>query len=154
MDDIRLSPLAVWTPDVELYNSRERRLLSSELTDRVVLERSGRMVWVPPNLLTAACSLDTTWFPFDEQRCDFKFGSWTYNGFKLDLQLVRERVRCPAYLETLQKSDQVDTSSYQTNPDWELLGSSTARNEVIYECCPEPYLGSQAGSGAPLILSL
>ena len=114
MDDIRLSPQAVWTPDVELYNSRERRLLSSELTDRLVLERSGRMVWVPPNLLTAACSLDTTWFPFDEQRCDFKFGSWTYNGFKLDLQLVRERVRCPAYLETLQKSDQVDTSSYQT----------------------------------------
>ena len=88
MDDIRFPPLEVWTPDVELYNAREKKLVASQLTDRLVLERTGSITWVPPYLLTAACTLDTTWFPFDEQECTLKFGSWTYNGFKLDLQLV------------------------------------------------------------------
>ena len=26
-----------------------------------------------------------TWFPFDDQNCEMKFGSWTYNGFKVIL---------------------------------------------------------------------
>ena len=88
MDDIRFPPLEVWTPDVELYNAREKKLVASQLTDRLVLKRTGSITWVPPYLLTAACTLDTTWFPFDEQECTLKFGSWTYNGFKLDLHLV------------------------------------------------------------------
>ena len=27
--------------------------------------------------------IDITWFPFDDQNCDMKFGSWTYDGFKV-----------------------------------------------------------------------
>ena len=34
----------------------------------------------------------------------------------------------------------MDISSYVTNPEWDLIGTSGTRNEVIYECCPEPYL--------------
>ena len=26
---------------------------------------------------------DITWFPFDDQNCEMKFGSWTYNGFNV-----------------------------------------------------------------------
>merc|ERR1719429_49552 len=55
-----------------------------------------------------------------------KFGSWTYNGFKLDLQL--------------KSGDGGDISTYVTNGEWALIGVPATRNEVIYECCPEPYL--------------
>ena len=27
--------------------------------------------------------VDITWFPFDDQDCDLKFGSWTYSGWKV-----------------------------------------------------------------------
>ena len=27
--------------------------------------------------------MDVEYFPFDEQTCVMKFGSWTYNGFKV-----------------------------------------------------------------------
>ena len=27
-------------------------------------------------------------FPFDEQSCDMKFGSWTYDGYQVDLKHV------------------------------------------------------------------
>ena len=34
----------------------------------------------------------------------------------------------------------MDLSGYVVNKEWILLGTTAARNEVIYECCPEPYL--------------
>ena len=46
------------------------------------------MTLIPPYKYTTSCKIDTTWYPFDEQRCDLKFGSWTYNGYKLNIQLV------------------------------------------------------------------
>ena len=88
VEDIRLSPQDVWTPDVELYNAREKKLVASQLNDRIVLSKTGGVIWVPPYTLTASCTLDTTWFPFDEQECTLKFGSWTNNGQRMDLELV------------------------------------------------------------------
>ena len=92
--DIRLSPSDIWTPDVEVYNLREGKFLASERNNRVVLYSSGKIVWVPPYHITAACSLDSTWFPFDDQKCEFKIGSWTYNGFMLDIKEVRDLSHC------------------------------------------------------------
>jgi nicotinic acetylcholine receptor len=54
-----------------------------------------------------------------------KFGSWTYNGFKLNLEI---------------QAPEADTSSYVLNGEWALLGVPGEKNEVFYECCPEPYL--------------
>ena len=28
--------------------------------------------------------MDVEYFPFDEQTCVMKFGSWTYDGFQVD----------------------------------------------------------------------
>ena len=35
--------------------------------------------------------MDVEYFPFDEQTCVMKFGSWTYDGFQVK-QSLRERV--------------------------------------------------------------
>ncbi|CAK5116826.1 unnamed protein product [Meloidogyne enterolobii] len=64
-------------------------------------------------------------FPFDEQRCFFKFGSWTYSGFYLDLQPAKGGF---------------DTSEYLSNGEWALPMTTVARSEKFYDCCPkEPY---------------
>ena len=52
----------------------------------------GGTTWVPPYKIKTTCNTDMTWYPFDDQKCDIKIGSWTYNGFQLDLQLVIYRV--------------------------------------------------------------
>ena len=36
-----------------------------------------------PGIFKSSCPIDITWFPFDDQNCEMKFGSWTYNGFKV-----------------------------------------------------------------------
>ena len=37
----------------------------------------------PSSSLQSSCQIDITWFPFDDQHCSIKFGSWTYNGFNV-----------------------------------------------------------------------
>ena len=34
-------------------------------------------------IFKSTCQIDITWFPFDDQDCEMKFGSWTYNGLKV-----------------------------------------------------------------------
>ena len=40
---------------------------------------------------------------------------------------------------TLQQSE-VDTSTFVMNKNWFLANATAQRNEIFYECCPEPYL--------------
>ncbi len=43
----------------------------------------GMVFWAPIANLRSTCKLDLTFFPFDDQICHFKFGSWTYDGFQV-----------------------------------------------------------------------
>lgn len=46
----------------------------------VVVTHNGSCLYVPPGIFKSTCKMDITWFPFDDQHCDMKFGSWTYDG--------------------------------------------------------------------------
>ena len=50
----------------------------------VVVTSSGSCTYIPPGIFMSTCKIDITWFPFDDQNCEMKFGSWTYNGFKVN----------------------------------------------------------------------
>ena len=47
--------------------------------------QTGMCTYIPPGIFKSTCKIDITWFPFDDQDCDMKFGSWTYDGFKVNL---------------------------------------------------------------------
>ena len=49
----------------------------------VVVSSNGDCLYIPPGIFKSTCKIDITWFPFDDQKCDLKFGSWTYNGWKV-----------------------------------------------------------------------
>lgn len=46
----------------------------------VVVKNNGSCLYVPPGIFKSTCKIDITWFPFDDQHCTMKFGSWTYDG--------------------------------------------------------------------------
>ncbi|XP_059487027.1 neuronal acetylcholine receptor subunit alpha-7-like isoform X3 [Neocloeon triangulifer] len=123
--DLRIPPHRIWKPDVLMYNSADEGFDGTYPTN-VVVRNNGSCLYIPPGIFKSTCKIDITWFPFDDQRCEMKFGSWTYDGFQLDLQL--------------QDDGGGDISSFITNGEWDLLGVPGKRNEIYYNCCPEPYI--------------
>jgi hypothetical protein len=60
-----------------------------------------------PGIFKSSCYIDVRWFPFDVQQCKLKFGSWSYGGWSLDLQM-----------------QEADISSYIPNGEWDLMGKN------------------------------
>uniref|UniRef100_A0A674ME27 Neuronal acetylcholine receptor subunit alpha-7 n=1 Tax=Takifugu rubripes TaxID=31033 RepID=A0A674ME27_TAKRU len=121
VQNLRFPSDQVWTPDILLYNSADERFDATFHTN-VLVNASGYCQYIPPGILKSTCYIDVRWFPFDVQKCDLKFGSWTHNGWLLDLQML-----------------DVDTSTYIPNGEWDLVGVPAKRNELYYDCCKEPY---------------
>ncbi|XP_041791344.1 neuronal acetylcholine receptor subunit alpha-7-like [Chelmon rostratus] len=121
VSNLRLSERHIWKPDILLYNSADERFDATYHTN-IVVNSSGYCSYIPPGIFKSTCSIDVRWFPFDIQRCDLKFGSWTYGGWSLDLKML------PA-----------DITSYTPNGEWDLLEVPGRKNQRYYDCCEEPY---------------
>ena len=64
-----------------IYSADER--FDGTFQTNVVVSDNGTCLYVPPGIFKSTCKIDIAWFPFDDQKCDLKFGSWTYNGWKV-----------------------------------------------------------------------
>ncbi|XP_043238861.1 neuronal acetylcholine receptor subunit alpha-7-like isoform X1 [Amphibalanus amphitrite] len=124
VNNLHIHPKYLWKPDVLMYNSADDKFDGTYPTN-VVVQHNGSCLYVPPGIFKSTCKIDITWFPFDEQKCTMKFGSWTYDGWQLDLVMSGE---------------EGDTSSFIPNGEWDLLGLPGKRNVIVYECCPTPYV--------------
>ena len=71
---------------IALYFSADEKFDGTYQTN-VVVSNDGSCLYVPPGIFKSTCKIDITWFPFDDQLCDLKFGSWTYSGWKVSLQV-------------------------------------------------------------------
>ncbi|XP_055641297.1 neuronal acetylcholine receptor subunit alpha-7 isoform X3 [Toxorhynchites rutilus septentrionalis] len=123
--DLRITPNKLWKPDVLMYNSADEGFDGTYHTN-IVVKNNGSCLYVPPGIFKSTCKIDITWFPFDDQHCEMKFGSWTYDGNQLDLVLNSE--------------DGGDLSDFITNGEWYLIGMPGKKNTITYQCCPEPYV--------------
>ncbi|XP_064619930.1 neuronal acetylcholine receptor subunit alpha-10-like isoform X2 [Lineus longissimus] len=113
----------IWLPDIVLYNSADD-FTNGYMQSKAMVDNNGTVFWPPPAKFRSSCKIDITYFPFDDQLCKMKFGSWTYDGFQVDVT---------------NRSAKVDLSNYVYSGEWELLEISVVRNEVKYACCDEPY---------------
>ena len=75
-------------------------------------------------MLRSECKINVKYFPFDFQTCIMKFGSWTYDGNRMDVR---------------NESDRVDLLKYVESAEWHLKSAPVKRNVQKYFCCPEPY---------------
>ena len=123
INDTRLPSNRIWIPDIIPYNAFDYSSVDprKQMTN-IVVNSSGDCVWVPPIVLKTTCEIDDT---TDTQSCNIKVGSWTYNGYKINLIL---------------QDSKANFASYVRNKEWILMGTTAQRNEVFYECCTEPFI--------------
>lgn len=69
-------------------------------------------------LFQSSCTIDVTYFPFDQQTCIMKFGSWTFNGDQVSLALYNNK-------------NFVDLSDYWKSGTWDIIEVPAYLN--IYE---------------------
>jgi len=60
------------------------------MASNAMVHSDGRVFWLPPARLRSSCKVDITLFPFDDQVCSLKFGSWTYD----QAQVILASLRC------------------------------------------------------------
>ncbi|XP_070545497.1 neuronal acetylcholine receptor subunit alpha-10-like [Ptychodera flava] len=120
---IRLPSTSVWRPDMRLYNNVDEEFARVDDTNAII-SSNGSITWNAPAIFKASCRIDVLNFPFDTQKCKMKFGSWSYDGYGIDLA-----------------SDfgEADLSNFMSNGEWDLLSAKAKRNVIYYKCCQEPY---------------
>ena len=100
---------------------------TQDLTNAMaVISSDGSVMWIPGQLVQSSCQLEIYNFPFDTQECHFKYGSWTYDGFQLDLVFSSDK-------------EEIDLNDYKESSGWEIVGHPAVKNTIYYPCCPEPY---------------
>lgn len=92
-----------------LFNNVHEDGFNITISTKATLHYTGLVSWEPPAIFRSFCPIDVQWvatissaflstahtlckiqFPFDEQHCALKFGSWSYTGNLLDLELLEE----------------------------------------------------------------
>ncbi|KAK4882974.1 hypothetical protein RN001_006293 [Aquatica leii] len=122
----------IWLPDIVLFNNADGNYEVTLMT-KAVLSYTGEVAWKPPSIYKSSCEINVQYFPFDEQSCLMKFGSWTYNGYQVDLK----------HMDQVAGSNIVkigiDLSEFYLSVEWDLLAVPATRNEEYDPCCAEPY---------------
>lgn len=79
-----------WPGCVSSVHENQTNIISSAdgnfevtLATKATIYHEGLVEWKPPAIYKSSCEIDVEYFPFDEQTCVLKFGSWTYDGFKV-----------------------------------------------------------------------
>ncbi|CAF3490687.1 unnamed protein product [Adineta steineri] len=121
---LNLPSKLIWLPDIVLYNNADEFSNSNMMQANAMIDFDGSVFWPIPTRLKSTCQIDVTYFPYDEQECRLKFGSWTYNGFQVSIA---------------ERNDAIELSNYVPNGEWDLLDTSYQVNIVRYPCCPEPF---------------
>ncbi|XP_045215710.1 neuronal acetylcholine receptor subunit alpha-10-like isoform X1 [Mercenaria mercenaria] len=119
----RIPCASIWRPDIVLYNSADD-YNNGYMQALAMVHSNGQVFWPPIVKLRSTCNIDITYFPFDDQRCKLKMGSWAYDGFQVDLYA---------------RDNPVDLSTFVSNGEWELIKVEAIRNVITYPCCPEPF---------------
>uniref|UniRef100_A0A3Q1IK05 Cholinergic receptor, nicotinic, alpha 2b (neuronal) n=1 Tax=Anabas testudineus TaxID=64144 RepID=A0A3Q1IK05_ANATE len=120
---IRVPSELIWVPDIVLYNNADGEFAITHMT-KAQLFHTGRVRWVPPAIYKSSCSIDVTFFPFDQQSCKMKFGSWTYDRAKIDLEPFENTV---------------DLKDYWESGEWAIVNAVGTYNTKKYDCCHEIY---------------
>ncbi|VDK42196.1 unnamed protein product [Anisakis simplex] len=133
----------IWVPDIVLYNNADSNY-NITISTKATLHHSGEVTWEPPAIFKSMCQIDVRWFPFDEQKCHLKFGSWTYSEDLLVLDLLDGDARYE--LETNEfgeidnitiVEDGIDLSDYYPSVEWDIMSRVAKRRTKNYpSCCP------------------
>uniref|UniRef100_A0ABM0GRM6 Neuronal acetylcholine receptor subunit alpha-10-like n=1 Tax=Saccoglossus kowalevskii TaxID=10224 RepID=A0ABM0GRM6_SACKO len=104
----------IWLPEVVLYNNADDKYDSFVKEQIAVIYSNGDVMWAAPVIFLSNCQVDVTYFPFDSQQCQLKFGPWQYDGNELKVNGTG------------------DASVFTSDGEWDMLGLIATSNVEYY----------------------
>ncbi|XP_071156262.1 neuronal acetylcholine receptor subunit alpha-10-like isoform X2 [Mytilus edulis] len=123
---LRIPTKQVWLPDTFIYNNADDGSTGFMQGTYILVTYDGTVLWPVPVKLKSSCKVDITYFPFDDQECILRFGSWIYSGKWMDYQ-------------STSNATPIDLTSYVNNSEWDLLSVTLRKNIRRHSCCPDPH---------------
>ncbi|XP_006814005.1 neuronal acetylcholine receptor subunit alpha-7-like [Saccoglossus kowalevskii] len=120
--EIQIHISKIWQPDMVLFTSISELFIRNFDTDTIV-SYDGTVVALQFSVVQSTCTIDATFFPYDEQNCQMKFASWSYHG---------------GYMDVL-PSNESNIDRFVVNGEWLLTHMNVKRDTVNYVCCDEPF---------------
>merc|ERR1711892_39177 len=138
ISNIKIPATKIWRPDLSVYNAADFGAgsftgLYAHAPANAIVYSSGKVLWIPPIPMKVNCQHDKVApasNPNDPQECNIKIGSWTYDGFHLNLTAYDGE-------EVMELSDMTKNSPYVV-----MSQEGNAINSQYYDCCSEPYMSA------------
>ncbi|XP_076057789.1 acetylcholine receptor subunit alpha-type acr-16-like [Oratosquilla oratoria] len=119
----------IWKPDIIVYNNAKINEIDHYGDVHLIALKSGTVYWIPPAEMHVECPQDLRYWPYDKQSCTVLLGSWTTHGWQMNLMTWHGNI---TKLEL--------TNYLKLSHHWQITEAHLIRNEMYYECCPEPYI--------------
>lgn len=98
----------IWIPDIALHDTFDKPTELGHGGGNANIGSDGMVTIWPYKMYTVACKISVAKFPFDKQKCEFDFLSWTH----------------PSSVLTLKSSQQKpDMNRFTKSGEWDLTGS-------------------------------
>ena len=107
-----------------------------KLMTKATIRNDGLVIWKPPAIYKSLCPINVEFFPLDEQLCTLKIGSWTYDGYAVDIK-HKQLTQHDNDLDIVE--DGIDLGDYYNSTEWDLLAVPAKKYEKYYPCCSEPF---------------
>lgn len=124
---VRFPDHMIWQPDIKLQNSARASEMDPWGDVYTLVSHKGNVRWAPPATFHSICNVDLKLYPYDVQSCHLLFGSWTLDGYHVDIRLYNNESK-------IELSD-----TYNENNEWEITESRSTKKTRYYPCCEEPY---------------
>ncbi|XP_033098657.1 neuronal acetylcholine receptor subunit beta-3-like [Anneissia japonica] len=124
IDEIKVPHNSIWMPDITLYDNVDNGFERSKTSIPLSVTSNGSVSLATPTFYTAFCKMDVKHFPFDNEICRFKHGSWMYGSHQIDLN-VRRRENEQSY--------------FYENGVWDLEYVNFEMNYTSYGLSPYSY---------------
>lgn len=89
-----------------------------------IVTSDGSVTWLTKRIYMSSCPMDVADFPWDAQKCNLSFQSWTYDMRDIDL---------------LNRSSSADTDVFSPNGMWVLDGVPATQEIRYFACCEKPF---------------
>ena len=108
----------IWIPDIFLVNGAGKFSGFGGSFYYVRIDSNGLAHWLPFDVFESRCSLDTRYFPFDQQSCTLRFSVWTHAVYDVKIRLRRNGIQLDR-IYTENSVWKVESTSYIVNDQFE-----------------------------------